>query len=129
MKFSRSFAVAAVFAVVMLAMAAVTSAQTTGTLTGTVKDAQGAVIPGATVTITSETRGTSQEQTSASTGDFAFTNIVGDTYTVKVTMDGFKTTERKGVAVSPGDRVSIGALTIEVGTLNETVTVSTRLPK
>ena len=60
MQFRRNSIVAAVFTVVMLAMAAVTFAQTTGTLTGTVKDAQGAVIPGATVTITSETRGTSQ---------------------------------------------------------------------
>ena len=109
-------------------MAAVTFAQTTGTLTGTVKDAQGAVIPGATVTITSERRGTSQDTVSSSTGDFIFSNITGDTYTVKVTMDGFKTTERKGVAVSPGDRVALGAISIEVGTLNETVTVSGEAP-
>jgi len=128
MEFSRSSRVAAVFAIVMLAMTAAASAQTTGTLTGTVKDAQGAVIPGATVTLISETKGTSLEQVSAPTGDFAFTNITGDTYTVRITMDGFKTTERKGVSVSPGDRVSIGAISIEVGTLNETVTVSGEAP-
>ncbi len=43
----------------VLAMAVIASAQvTTGTVTGTVKDPQGGVIPGATVTLTSETRGT-----------------------------------------------------------------------
>src|SRR4051812_41172379 len=67
MKFNRSSVLAAVFSVVMIGMAAAASAQTTGTLTGTVKDAQGAVIPGATVTLISETRGTSVEQVSAPT--------------------------------------------------------------
>ena len=71
MKCTKSSILVALLAIVMFAVPAVTSAQTTGTLTGTVKDAQGAVIPGATVTLTSETRGTSQDQVSAATGDFA----------------------------------------------------------
>ena len=104
------------------------TAQTTATVAGTVKDAQGGIIPGATVTLVSEARGTSLEAQTTSTGDFVFPNIPGDTYTVRVTMDGFKTSERKGVAVTPGDRVAVGTLVLEVGALAETVLVSGEAP-
>src|SRR5438105_11835855 len=73
-------------------------AQATGTVAGTVHDAQGGAIPGATVTLVSQTRGTTTERLTSETGDFVFPNIAGDTYIVKVTMDGFKTLERPNVA-------------------------------
>lgn len=101
---------------------------TTGTIAGTVKDTQGSVIPGATVTIVSDTRGTSFETVSSGTGDFVISNIPGDAYTVRVSMDGFKTLERRDVRVSPGDRVAVGSLAIEVGTLSETVVVAGDAP-
>ena len=44
-----------------------------------------------------------------------FPNITPDTYTVEVTMDGFRTVRRPGVRVSGGDRVTVPALTIEPG--------------
>jgi len=43
-------------------------------------------------------------------------------------MEGFRTSERKGVRVSPGDRVAVGTVVIEVGTLAETVLVSGDAP-
>ncbi len=100
----------------------------TGTVAGTVKDTQGGVMPGATVTLTSETRGTSINVATNESGDFIFPNVPRDTYTVKVTMTGFKTAERTNIQVSPGDRVSVGSITIDVGALNETVTVSSEAP-
>ncbi len=103
-------------------------AQTSSTVAGTVKDAQGGIIPGATVTLISEARGTTFEGQSGATGDFVISNIPADTYTIRVTMDGFKTTERKGVAISLGERVAVGAVTIEVGTLAETVLVTGEAP-
>jgi len=104
------------------------AAQATGTVAGTVKDSQGGIIPGATVTLVSETRGTTFDTTSGATGDFVLSNVPGDVYTVRVSMDGFKTSERKGVNVSPGDRVAVGTVTIEVGTLAETVLVTGDAP-
>ena len=103
-------------------------AQTTGTVVGSAKDAQGAVIPGATGTLISEARGTTPATHTTDNGDFAFTNIIADTYTIRITLQGFKATERKGVAVSPGDRVVLGSLTIQVGDLEETVTVAGEAP-
>ncbi len=83
----------------------------TGTIAGTVKDAQGGVIPGATITLTSDTRGTvfAPTVTNAS-GDFVFPNIVADTYTVQVEMESFRTLRRPGVEVSPGSRVALGGI-------------------
>ena len=92
------------------------------------KDDQGGIIPGATVTLVSETRGTSLESVTTTAGDFVFSNILGDTYMIRVSMDGFKTVERRGVSVSPGDRVVVGTLNLEVGTLAETVLVSGEAP-
>ena len=76
---------------------------TTGTVTGTVKDAQGGVIPGATVMLISEARGTSSCR-----GDherqrrLRLRERPADTYTVEVTMGGFKTLKRSGIVVGAG---------------------------
>ncbi|MEO7191008.1 MAG: carboxypeptidase-like regulatory domain-containing protein [Vicinamibacterales bacterium] len=128
MKFTKKVLGLGWIPIVLLAMVLPASAQTSATITGTVKDGQGGTVPGATVTLLSERRGTSQNTITAPTGDFTFSNVAGDTYTVRVTMDGFKTSERKGIAASPGDRVVVGTLTIEVGALAETVTVSGEAP-
>ena len=79
---------------------------TTGNVLGTIKDAQGGVVPGATVVLISETKGTkSAPVVTNATGDYVFPNVTGDTYTVEVTLEGFKTLRRAGLLVSPGDRV------------------------
>jgi len=85
---------------------------TTGTVSGTVKDPQGAVIPGATVVLISETRGTkSAPAVTNEAGNYVFPNVTPDTYTVEVTLEAFKTVKRAGIAVSGGDRVGIPPLT------------------
>jgi hypothetical protein len=123
----RSLVTAIILAIVSL-LGASALAQTSSTVAGTVKDTQGLNIPGATVTLVSETRGTTFEAVAGSTGDFVISNVPADTYTIRVTMDGFKTTERKGIPVSLGERVAVGSIAIEVGTLAETVMVTGDAP-
>ncbi len=102
----------------------------TGTVLGTVKDAQGGVIPGATVVLISEARGTrSAPVVTDEHGDFLFVNMVADTYTVEVTLPSFKPLQRPGVAVSPGTRVSVGTLVLEVGGATETIVVKGEAPQ
>src|SRR4051812_30947539 len=110
----------------LLFAASPVSAQiTTGNITGTVKDAQGGVVPGATVVLISEARGTKLAPvTTNEAGVYVVPNVTADTYTVEVTMDGFKTVRRQGVKVSGGDRVAVPALTLEVGGATETVNVT-----
>src|SRR3982751_2475783 len=87
-----------------------------GNVAGSVKDAQGGVIPGATVVLISETKGTkSAPAVTSETGDYTFPNITADTYTVEISMDTFKTLKREHVRVSGGDRVSIPPVVLEVG--------------
>ena len=109
----------------LLLLSAPAGAQiTTGTVSGTVKDASGAVIPGVTVVLTSESRGTKlAPAVTNESGDFVFPNVTADTYTVEVTLEGFRTAKRTGVAVSGGDRVGLGNFTLEPGTLAENVLV------
>ena len=98
---------------------------TTGNVAGTVKDAQGGVVPGATAVLVSETKGTkSAPAVTSETGDYIFPNVTPDTYTVEITMEGFKTLKREHIRVSGGDRVAIPPLTIEIGGAAETVNVA-----
>jgi hypothetical protein len=126
----RSVALWVLVSLIAFGSAARTLAQTvSGTLVGTVKDNQGLVIPGASVSLTSDTRGTKGAETITNdAGDFVFVNVSPDTYTIAVTLPGFKTLKRPNVQVTSGDRVSVGALTIEVGVLAETVVVSGEAP-
>jgi hypothetical protein len=102
---------------------------TTATVAGTVKDTQGGAIPGAVVTLISETRGTRLVAAiTNAAGDFVFPNVAGDTYTVQVAMNGFKTLKRTGVVVTPGDRVAVGSLTLAIGGLTDTVEVRAEAP-
>ncbi len=105
-----------------------TFAQATATIVGRVQDAQGAVVPNASVTLTSETRGTTFSGVSTSTGDFIFPSIPGDTYIITVAMTGFKKVERTGIQAVPGDRVAVPAITLEIGGVNETLEVSAQAP-
>ena len=102
---------------------------TTGTVSGTVKDPQGAVVPGATVVLISETKGTkSNPEITNSTGDYVIPNVTADTYSVEISMEGFKTVQRKNVKVSGGDRVVVPVVTLEVGGASETVNVQAESP-
>src|SRR4026207_2110294 len=122
----RTFA-AAVFA--LGALTGIAHAQVTGTVTGTVKDPQGGVIPGATVTLTSESRGTKlPDVVTNESGNFQFVNVPTDKYTIEVSMSGFKPAKQTGVSVSPGDRQEVGVFTIGVGGLPDTVVVKAETP-
>src|SRR5712664_1221800 len=102
---------------------------TTGTVTGTVKDSLGGVVPGATVALISEARGTrSVPAVTNATGDYVFPNTTADTYTVEVKLEGFRTLTRAGVVVSAGERVSVPVLTLEPGGAQETVFVTAESP-
>ena len=112
-----------------LAPSAALAQITTSTVIGTVKDAQGGVIPGATVTLISDTRGLqAAEVTTDSTGVYVIPNVTPDTYTVQVTLQGFKTLRTSGIIVSSGDRLSLPAYVLDVGTLSETVQVTGETP-
>jgi len=102
---------------------------TTGIVTGTIRDEQGAVIPGATVVLLSAARGTRAAETVTNeNGDFVFPNVTADTYVVEIMLEGFRPARREGINVSAGDRVAVPTLTLTVGTLTESVVVTVETP-
>jgi hypothetical protein len=102
---------------------------TTASVGGRVKDAQGGVIPGAAVSLISESLGTQTTDVFTNEyGDFVFANVRPDHYIVQVTMPGFKTHRRGGIIVDAGDHVALGNLVIELGVVEDTVTVQSEMP-
>jgi len=123
----KRFGQVAALALMALGMGAfdATAQITTGTIAGTVLDSQGGVVPGATIVLISEARGTKSAPTVTNAqGDYVLPNVTPDTYTVEVAVEGFKTIKRSGIVVSGGDRVAVPPLTLEIGGAAETVTVT-----
>jgi hypothetical protein len=98
-------------------------AQSTASISGTVKDASGGVIPGVTVVVKDDATGNSQETVTDTDGAFQIPALGAGSYTVTASLTGFKTATTKGVRLAPGQPVSI-PLTLEVGALTEVVTVA-----
>jgi hypothetical protein len=94
-----------------------------GSIIGTVKDAQGGTVPGATVTVTNRETGLTLDGTTNAQGAYSFTNVLPGTYDVKVSLQGFREFVRSNVPVSISN-ISRVDVTLEVGTLSETVTVA-----
>jgi hypothetical protein len=98
--------------------------QTAGSITGTVADASGAVLPGATVTLTGDKLiGGAQTQVSDATGGYRFDRLPPGSYVVKFELQGFRTVERRDIQISASFVATVNAK-LEVGSLNETITVT-----
>jgi hypothetical protein len=93
-----------------------------GRLAGTVFDNTGAVLPGVTVTLTSELTGQTQTTSTTATGAFLFPQVQPGRYTVTMTLTGFKTATFTQVEVNVGAERSLTAR-LEVGQLAETINV------
>jgi hypothetical protein len=97
-----------------------------GGLRGAVRDPNG-VVPGAEVTLTNEQTNAKRTTTSNDVGEYAFTNVLPGTYTVRASLPGFKTYENKGIRVGTQEFLTLD-LTLEVGALAESVTVTGQSP-
>jgi hypothetical protein len=95
----------------------------TGTLSGTISDPSGQVIVGAIVSVTSEKTGDVRTATSNEAGSFNLVALQPDTYSVKVEHPGFKAAQRTGVVVSANEHLSLTGLTLQIGSVTDTVTV------
>jgi trimeric autotransporter adhesin len=97
-----------------------------GGLRGAVHDANG-VVPGAEVTITNEQTNATRSTTSNNVGEYAFTNVLPGTYTVKATLTGFKSYENKGIRIGTQEFLTLD-ITLALGQLQESVTVVGQSP-
>jgi hypothetical protein len=111
------------FMLFMVAVPNGADAQSAASISGVIKDTEGAVMPGVSVVITNETSGTTQEVTTDGEGRYQVTALGAGSYAVTATLSGFKVATSKNIRVAPGQPVSI-PLTLEIGQLEETVVVT-----
>jgi hypothetical protein len=100
----------------------------TGTMEGRVVDATGAVLPGASVTLTNSETGLSRTVATDDNGRFRVPLLPVGPYRLKVELAGFQTLQRDGLVLTVGAHQNLGDLTIEVATVEEVVTVTAESP-
>jgi hypothetical protein len=97
----------------------------TGSITGVVQDAQGAVIPNARVTLTNEAQGAGSARVVDTNGEgaFVFSPLIAGTYSVAIEMMGFKRYVQSGIILDASEKLGLPIIALEVGATGESVTV------
>ncbi len=109
----------------LLTLCAVASGQTiTGSISGTVTDLNGAVVPGAVVTLTGDKTTEKRTTTTDDGGRFSFTTLQPGNYSLKIERQGFQALEQKGVMLSANEKLAVGDLKLQPGQVTETVSVT-----
>ncbi len=99
-------------------------AQTTATVSGSVQDPSGGVIPGAQVTLVNAATQGMRMMTTNATGFFAFPAVDPGMYSIKASAQGFKPLELTGVVLHGGDSVTVPNLILSIGSATQSVTVT-----
>lgn len=111
-----------------MALSDIAWAQQTGTLAGVVKDAQGALLPGVTVTASSNSLiGGARTTVTGETGAYQITTLPPGDYVIAYELAGFAPLKRDGIVIEVAGTTRID-VELSVGTLQETVTVSGASP-
>lgn len=95
----------------------------TGQISGTLVDPGGAVVPAQVVTLISGLNGQVRTFTTSSDGEFLFSDLVPGSYTLRISLSGFKSYEQKGINVSAQEKVALHEIHLQVGDVSTSVTV------
>ena len=101
--------------------------QATGTLTGVVKDTTGAIVPGAKVTLVNVSDKSVRSTVSSGDAFFSFAAVQTGTYDLNVILKGFEAYKITGIDMHPGDSKTITTIALQIGRVEETITVSSRV--
>src|SRR5437762_533501 len=119
----RLFAIGFAFLLAVAVNAPANAQSFLGTIRGTVLDPQGQVVPGAAVVITDEATNVPRALETAGQGRYEAPDVRPGTYRVEVITPNFKKFERTGVVLRAAGTALVD-VNLELGSLNETVTVS-----
>jgi hypothetical protein len=118
------FVLVVLFAVCLLGALPVWSQSTsTGTVAGTITDPSGAVVPGAAVTLTDPSTGTTRTAEANATGRYFFADVPPGTYSISASKEGFSTVKAEHQVVQVGLALTAN-LALQVGGTNVVVEVS-----
>jgi Carboxypeptidase regulatory-like domain/TonB-dependent Receptor Plug Domain len=107
----------------VLMMSPALHAQATAELTGNVADPTAAVIPDAKILLTNDATKDQRSITSNSAGSFTFAALLPGTYTLSVSMKGFKGYQRGGIVLDAGDIRAMPPIVLQLGDETQTITV------
>lgn len=99
----------------------------TGTISGTVTDQSGAVVPNATVTATDVDTNVSTVRTTTGSGDYSITPLPPGQYTLTVTANGFEKFLQQNITVNALENIAVQAK-LSVGAVDQTITISDAPP-
>ena len=122
--FRRLSASALTLALLAWSAGAAVAQSVSGSISGTVVDQSGQMMPGATVTLIDEQTGARRTLPTSDTGAFVFSAVQPGRYAVRIEMSGFTAVERKNITLPANERLSLGAITLTVGGVTETVTTT-----
>ncbi|HMF78192.1 MAG TPA: carboxypeptidase regulatory-like domain-containing protein, partial [Bryobacteraceae bacterium] len=98
-----------------------------GTVTGTITDAQGSVVPNAKLTLTEDSTGVSYNIQSNESGVFSRPALKAGTYTIVVEASGFAKSQQKNILINPGEPTLID-IALQVGNATQTIEVTASAP-
>jgi hypothetical protein len=126
---SRVFTIGSILAlwIVLLLPISLFAQIATGRLTGTVKDSSGAVVVGATITLTNNGTGVVSTVPSTSTGTYVFEAVNPGTYKLQAVSVGFKSFTSEGVVIHLQQDATVD-ISLEPGATSERVTVTAAAP-
>ncbi|MGH9452931.1 MAG: carboxypeptidase regulatory-like domain-containing protein, partial [Terriglobia bacterium] len=96
--------------------------QATSSITGTVRDSSGAVVPGATVKVSIRAQGIERNTVTDSAGSYLVPGLSAGTYKIQVTSQGFKTSTVNSVVLNAAQNIRAD-VTLQVGQVSTEVTV------
>ncbi len=117
------FSILAIAAMLMFVSLAGNAQTTNATLTGTVFDSSGAIVPKANVILTNESSGDLRRTVSNSDGYFTFAAVPPGSYTIRVEMAGFAAWETTSVVLNASDKRNVSGIKLTPGAAKETITV------
>jgi len=120
----RSFLLGGLIA---LGLAVFSVSASASTLSGTVSDASGKVIPGANVTVTNIATNASSTTATDKSGLYVIPNLIPGVYQLNVQQDGFKSVLKKDISLHAEENIEIN-VSMEVGSLTQSITVESGAP-
>ncbi|MPZ20670.1 MAG: hypothetical protein GEV06_22580 [Luteitalea sp.] len=120
----RPWCCALVTLVCVVAICSPAQAQVSGRITGTVVDASGGIIVGASITLMNERTSDVRTTESNDAGIFVFPNVPPSSYSVLVEAEGFTSFAKTNLVVSASQSLALGNLQLSVGDVTDTVTVA-----
>ncbi|MCL5736295.1 MAG: carboxypeptidase regulatory-like domain-containing protein, partial [Actinobacteria bacterium] len=112
-------------ALLLLAGAGALSSQTiTGSISGAVQDNLGAAVPQASLKLVDAATGVERTASTDAHGQFVITALPPGRYSLTVEFKGFRPLRNTDIVLTASDRLSLGTLTLELGTLSQEMTVS-----